>query len=85
MQGFGLVSVSRRTNVSSRQKIQRLGVDREADVSVSDLRLVPKKLFAQILQATLVNWAESAVAIYRSVNTNIGNRSMYYCNDKLQL
>ena len=69
---LGLQMVSRRTNVSSRlnKKLQRLGLVLAIYV------LCPRRYFTQTLQATLIKWAKSAVAIM-SVLARIGNRSMY--------
>jgi len=58
---LGLETVSRRINVSSRQKMttsrSRLFTSRVQDV-----------IFDQIMQATLIKRAKSVVAIYGSVN-----------------
>jgi len=52
------------------------GRSQQADVS-SRLVSCPRRYFAQILQATLIKWAKSAVT-NMAVLTRIGNRSMYY-------
>ena len=47
-------------------------------VSVSPICVsCPRRYFAQLLQAILIKWAKSAVAIM-AVLTRMGNRSMYY-------
>jgi len=51
-----VVSVSRRTNISSRS---RLFTSRAQDV-----------IFDQIMQTTLIKWAKSVAAVYGSVNRN---------------
>ena len=77
-QGCGLdldISVSRRTNVSSRSRLDK-NLQR---LSLSYLRLMPKMLFCPNfakLQATLIKWAKSAVAIM-AVLTRIGNIGQY--------
>jgi len=62
--GLGLdVSVSRRTNVSSRSRLdencQRLGLVSVSAINVS----CPRRIFRQILQVTIIKLTKSVVAV----------------------